>query len=468
MSYTSKKTGKNEITVMKKDTGEVVGHATPEKYDAYMAALHMHEPTRSGQGMAEGGEVTTMEPPDEKDPGVLPEDIKELIKMVHKDQIESRPDENWRIKPADKDEPVAPYKKDEDAPPAEAERAPGYASGGVVKGYDDGGPVQPTDFTVDGGDSDTTKMNGLMPTLPAPPAPAAPAMAPPSPIDVTNIPPPAAPLAPGDAEKAMAGAGGVPRGTMPAPTDQDFMDRANKMLGLNPQDQAAFLRLLGDKSQKGQIGAGIAGIGDAIASGGTLGKVNPGNMNRAEDIIQNKEKAGMEGMQTIRGNQEKATELGLKLQANDPNSPLSKYAQKAYGSLGKKLGIDLSHASASLISDITGKGVAALNDEAELALKQASLGLQKEQIEATIGNQKAERANAEAGRKAEAAKALAGRGILSTVANAIPGTTGHAATEVLKEQATGKTEVGPYGAETVRGGKTYEWSPSTQKYHLKQ
>ena len=86
------------------------------------------------------------------------------------------------------------------------------------------------------------------------------------------------------------------------------------------------MKLLGNKSQFGQIGAGVAGIGDAIASGGTLGKVNPGNLGKAEDIIQNKEKAGIEGMQTIRGNQEKAEKLSLKLKAQDPNSPLSKYA----------------------------------------------------------------------------------------------------------------------------------------------
>jgi hypothetical protein len=53
MPYSSKKTGKNEITVYKKDSGEVIGHTTPEKYDDYMAALHIH----SGDNAAEGGLV---------------------------------------------------------------------------------------------------------------------------------------------------------------------------------------------------------------------------------------------------------------------------------------------------------------------------------------------------------------------------------------------------------------------------
>lgn len=56
MPYSSKKTG-NKITVTKKDTGEVVGHTTPENYKGYMAALHMHEP----QKMAGGGFVSTDE-----------------------------------------------------------------------------------------------------------------------------------------------------------------------------------------------------------------------------------------------------------------------------------------------------------------------------------------------------------------------------------------------------------------------
>ncbi len=53
MPYTSKKTGKDEITVEKKDSGKVVGHTTPEKYNAYMAALHIH----SGDNAATGGYI---------------------------------------------------------------------------------------------------------------------------------------------------------------------------------------------------------------------------------------------------------------------------------------------------------------------------------------------------------------------------------------------------------------------------
>lgn len=44
MPYSYKKISPTEITIYKKDTGKVVGHTTPAKKDAYMAALHMHEP----------------------------------------------------------------------------------------------------------------------------------------------------------------------------------------------------------------------------------------------------------------------------------------------------------------------------------------------------------------------------------------------------------------------------------------
>ena len=52
MPYDHHKSGKNEVTVTKKD-GSVVGHTTPGKLNAYLAALHIHEP----KNMSGGGEV---------------------------------------------------------------------------------------------------------------------------------------------------------------------------------------------------------------------------------------------------------------------------------------------------------------------------------------------------------------------------------------------------------------------------
>ena len=392
------------------------------------------------EGYARGGEVKA----EDSGPVEIPEDIKEFVEKAHKQIKESRPDENWRIKPGENKGSVAPYKRDEEDVRAAAEDLPGYDAGGTVDqptvdvpdlkdfpGYDDGGNVgpalQPVDVDTDDLTPDTSSQIPNRTPVPA---------AAPEGIQPPILPPPAQPVQPAN----LAPVTNVPHGTMATPdlTDQSYMDRANKMMGLNPDQQAAFLKMLGQKSQTSQLGAGIAGIGDAIASGGTLGKVNPGNLARSEDLIQDKTKQGLEGMQTIRGNQEKAFDVAQKLEAQDPKSPLSRYAQKAYGDVGKKLGIDLSHASASLIADVAGKGVEELNTEYQGQLKQMGLQLQKEQVEATKQNQASGQANAKAERQADAAKTLAGQGIVRKVLNQMT-PSGRTSQDTLVKQAEGTT-----------------------------
>lgn len=352
------------------------------------------------------------------DAAEIPEEIKNLIEAVHQERAEARPDEGWRIRPSERPESEVPYKRNEERPSImDQMRGLGMADGGVVP------------FDVDGGDSDTVKMNGMVSAVQPPDAaPVAPAPAP-----APMKPMPAAPAMPPAVSGAKPAIPGAPQ--PPALTDQDFMNKANSILGLNPQEQAGFMKLLGQNQKNAQIGAGIAGIGDAIAAGGTLGKVNPGGLNRSEDIASNATKEGIEGMQTIRGNQEKAQELADKLEQRDPNSPISKWAQKAYGSVGKKLGLDLSHASAQLIGDVAGKGVDALNTEFQNQLKMMQLDLQKKQLAATVENQKAERQIAEEGRTSEAAKTLANRGIINTIEGIVPGTAANTAKKVLESQA---------------------------------
>jgi hypothetical protein len=373
---------------------------------------------------------------DDDDPAIIPEDIKEFVKDAHKERQESRPDESWRIVPAPKEDSMAPYKQDEEDMAAEAEEKPDVISQLKSMGmnYDTGGATPGSDFQVDGGDSDTLKMNGQMPPPADPmvePEAGAPTDEGPGPNDTEQ----AGPATVAHASPSMPIGAQVPP-PAPLPTDQTYMDRANKVLGLGPDQQAGLMKLLGQKQQTGQIGAGIAGIGDAIASGGTLGKVNPGGLAKSEDLLANKTKEGIEGMQTIRGNQEKAAEMADKLEARDPNSPLSKYAQKAYASVGKKIGIDLSHAPASLIADVTGKGVDALNTEFQGQIKVQGLDLQKQQVAATIANQKAERHEADTTRQADAAKTLAGQGIMRKGLNQLT-SSGRDAQKVLQNEATG-------------------------------
>jgi hypothetical protein len=67
--------------------------------------------------------MKTMTEDEEKDPSVIPEDIKEFIREAHKERNESRPDEGWRITPAAKPDAVnAPYKRDDEETPEGSEK----------------------------------------------------------------------------------------------------------------------------------------------------------------------------------------------------------------------------------------------------------------------------------------------------------------------------------------------------------
>lgn len=408
--------------------------------------------------------MKTMTEDDEKDPSVIPEDIKEFIRTAHKERNESRPDEGWRISPAAKPGAVdAPYKRDDDDMPEKSENSDVLEQlKSMGMNYDEGGATPGSDFSVDGGDSDTLKMNGVVPPPPVVPPPVDPLVQPKPQAAAPVIQNPApADSAPVDLPKAAPLT--APAAAAPPPTDQSYMDRANKVLGLGPDQQAAYMNLLRHNSRVGQIGAAFAGIGDAIASGGTLGKVNPGGLERSEGLIEGNEKQGLENMQTLRGNQEKSAEMADKLEARDPNSPLSKFAQNAYGSIGKKLGIDLSKAPASLIADITGKGVDALNTAYQNQLKLAGLDLQKQQVQATIGNQQAERAHAKEQERAEATKTLADEGLFKKAANFIT-PSGRAAQSELEREASGGAAPAPSGPVKVDSKAAYEALPSGTHY----
>jgi hypothetical protein len=253
---------------------------------------------------------------EKRDPSHLSEELREYVEKAHKKGRESRPDENWRIKSPEKPPHIAPYKQDEEAAEADKQKEGAVSEDGIPH-FDEGGQVDTS--IPDSGMNDllaklqpagagtlSPSVNDSAALVPVP-EPAT------KPVQVdTPIPAPATPKP----------AGPVPSwATPPEMTDQDFTNRASKMMGLDPTQQAAFLKMLGDKGQTAQIGAGIAGIGDAIASGGTLGKVNPGGMKAAEEMIQNKQKQGIEGEQLLRGNTKENFEMGQKLRGNAPYSP---------------------------------------------------------------------------------------------------------------------------------------------------
>lgn len=310
---------------------------------------------------------------EEKDPSVIPEDIKEFIRQAHEERQDSRPDEGWRIMPGPKPEAIdAPYKQDEEDMPESDDVLDQLKSVGM--NFDEGGVIPDSNQELQDVADAGTKPLG-MPPLAAPAPPMASKPMAPAPMSAPAQAMPAAPAA--------------------APTDQAYMDRANKLLGLNPNQQAGFMKLLGNNAQKGQIGAGLAGIGDAIASGGTLGKVNPGGLHSAEELIQNKTNEGLQGMQTIRGNQEKALDVGEKLRGNDPFSPEIQKALVTQFHIPRALANAPRETIFKMLDPIAQTQLKEAELSQEAGYKNAALDLQKQQLKATVDNQKAEREHAD-------------------------------------------------------------------------
>ena len=263
-----------------------------------------------------------------------------------------------------------------------------------------------------------------------------------------QAPPPAMPLIP---------PANVPHGTLPlnmgqsapaiptppspvsATPEAAYNDKASGILGgLDPAKISQLLEGLKQQSNKSQIGAGIAGIGDAIAS---VGGVQPGHMKNAEEAIRGNYDRGLKAPELMANAGKERFGLSQTLQEQDPKSPLSKYAQDAYGGLGDKLGIDLRHASAKMIGDVTGKTIDQLKNEAE-EHESHELHAQTAAIQQQgVNNQTTQIKNTEKERedtlKQTAAEGLDKRGIIQKTIDAIHPS---AATKLLQSQVAGQPQ----------------------------
>lgn len=288
----------------------------------------------------------------------------------------------------------------------------------------------------------------------APPVPPPPAL--------INKPGPAPAPFPGSMVPKPAPAPSIAPGTSSAAPQADYDSQASKILGgITPEVIQQLSEKLNRESRRGQIGAGIAGIGDAIAS---VGGIKGEHMKNAEDTLEKNREFGMRVPSEMAAAGKEKYEMGQRLQEKDPASPLSRHAQKAYGALGDKLGIDLRNASASMISDITGKSVDAFKAEMEGTVKGRELGLTQDRLDEEARNNDQERTLEREKIRAGAQEKLSGEGLFHKVTHMFD-----PAEEALKATAgIGAKSAGPYGAETVKNGKTYEWSAETGKYHLKQ
>lgn len=179
----------------------------------------------------------------------------------------------------------------------------------------------------------------------------------------------------------------------PAAPPTDYNAQASGILGgITPDAINRLMQSLSQQGKKAQLGAGIAGIGDAIAS---VGDQQPGHMRAAEENIQKQKELGMTlpGQMAAAGKEQFG--LSQTLQAQDPNSPYSKIIQNAERPTLLKLGWSadqISKAPAIAIEDATKNSLTYEDTQAKYGLEKAiheeTIGLQKAQLENTKEYQK--------------------------------------------------------------------------------
>lgn len=330
-----------------------------------------------------------------------------------------------------------------------------YAKGGVVKdddapvNYDpmmphmDEGGVVGNDFDVDSGDSDTIK--GIPPPVQH------------NPIDIASAVPPAAqPMAmpkppPVATSRPMPG---MPPGVTPDQL-QSYLGNQRAQINKYSPDQQFNQEQAMLKARTG-LGGSLANAGATFADAimqGVAGKGNPGFAKAQQDQATQIAGEASGAQERARKGSLEQVEANQKIDAQDPNSTISKVHQQAYGPIFAKMGYSqksIMSMPASQLQTLADLAVRYTDAQTQLELKKAMLQVQTLTAQATAQNQRAERTQAETKLKAEH-PILSALGKLgdSGASGAVGGTTG------------------PLGQTTVKNGATYEWSPISGKYHRK-
>jgi hypothetical protein len=247
----------------------------------------------------------------------------------------------------------------------------------------------------------------------------------------------------------------------PQPDWQTPLQNKASLQQFSPEKQMAVEQeILKRRQSIPQVaGNAMTGFADALMQG--VARAGPGNF---QANLQSRNAATETGMREASKNFQtgKVAQLQkeMELSQQDATSPLSRSAQRSNHSTLAGLGLsedEINQMPASVIAEATTKRLS-LEDirvKAQEAreLHRLTFGQAKETLaEAKRRNAAEERQHAEelATRNKEYATS-------HPIATAVQGVIGP------KEP-----EVGPEGAETVRDGKTYEWSPISKAYHLKK
>jgi hypothetical protein len=256
---------------------------------------------------------------------------------------------------------------------------------------------------------------------------------------------------------------------MPANNEvSNYLNSQKEQIGkYGPEQQMAVQQALlkGRTGLGGSLAAAGGGLADAIMQG--VARAGPSNFQEriqnqqkgiSDEIMQTMEKARTANIQNVEAKQ--------KIDEMNPDSPLSKAKQAAYTPVLQALGYNpqaISRMAGSNIDTVTNIAAQYGGKKLEVLMKQAEIAMKQMELGETTRAHKAEESNVEAKQAEEAATALAAHPILHPI-NAIRANKALAQTAGIGNAAQPST--GPLGPTTTQNGKTYEWSPQTQKYHL--
>lgn len=189
----------------------------------------------------------------------------------------------------------------------------------------------------------------------------------------------------------------------PNPLNQYLDTQRTQINKFGPEQQLAVSNDLIKKRQGFGSTAPVAlgGFADALMSAG--GKQSPGfmqNIQGQQNLLANEKTDALKNADT---SNLAHVEAGAKLDAMDPNSPVSKVAQQTWGALLAKNGFkpeQIAQMPASSIAALTGQTVEALKASAEAKMAEATLGLKsqqaKEEARHNIEGEKVSKGNLEA------------------------------------------------------------------------
>jgi hypothetical protein len=212
---------------------------------------------------------------------------------------------------------------------------------------------------------------------------------------------PAAPVIPPVAPNPVSVPAGVPSTPMDASMDKQATD---VMGGVTPETINRLMESLNHQNRVGQIGAGIAGIGDAISS---VGGVKGEHMKNAEDMLQKNRDVAMKIPGEMAAIGKEKYGLSKELGGDEPGSVRSFTAQNANMPLLSKMGMtpeQIRLMPASLIDGIRSGAISA--EEAKLKVKELEIQGQRadtaeKQMTGELKHQTAEEENARAQREQE-------------------------------------------------------------------